>query len=213
MPPMTSHLIALLAAIALAGCQARTDSTATVATDNSAAERAQAAPASNGARERAVGELRGVGEVTAVEDGGYPMYVVTIVFQPGQPGLDLTANAEDLGLGGGGLEALKGKRVAVGYTREDEPDLRDIQLKGVSVLGDEAPASVSGLLKISGRLSGAGEVSDGDLPDTVTVTPAAGKPMTFEAFVSEGMTKADGQQVTVLYDTRPVNRITSLKAN
>ena len=210
---MTSHLIALLAAIALAGCQARTVSTTPVTTDKSAAESVQTAPASNGARDLAVGERRGIGELTAVEDGGYPMYVVTIVFQPGQPGFELTANAEDLGLGAGGLEALKGKRVAVGYTREDEPDLRDIQLKGASVLGDEAPASVSGLLKISGRLSGAGEVSGGDLPDTVTVTPAGGKPMTFEAFVSEGMTRADGREVTVFYETRPRNRITSLKAN
>lgn len=211
--------IALLAAVALVGCQAKTSPAASPAATAApvkapaVAVAAAAAPAPNGTRDWTDDELHEIGQVTAVEDGGYPRYIVTIVFHPGQPGFDLNANAEALGLGSGGLEALKGKTVTVYYTSEDEPDLRDIRLKGASVLGDDAPESVAGLSKISGRLSGAGDVSGGDLPDTITVTTAGGKLMSFEAFISTGMTKADGQEVTVFYDTRPMNRITYLKAN
>lgn len=214
---MRTLLMAILATVAMAGCQGKAEEAPINAPpgQTSAApipETRDPAAAPDGTRSPTDDELHEIGEVTAVEDGGYPIYVVTIVFHAGQPGFDLTANAEALGLGGGGLEGLKGKMVTVYYTSADEPDLRDIRVKGASVLGADAPTSVAGLSMISGLLSGADAVTESDLPDEIKVTPPDGKPVIFETYVTPQMVTVNGRQVTIFYDTRFRNRITYLKA-
>jgi hypothetical protein len=200
---------ALLAAAALVGCGPAPEPKQAVAIDANQAI-AAAAPSPAEPAPAPADELADTAEVVSVEAGTYPMYALGLkLFSEPRPTLTLNADAEALGLGAQGIEALRGRTVAVRYTIRLEPDLRDLQLKGVSLLGADAPRSLAGLARIDGLLSGA-ETESGDLPSKITNTPARGAPVSFDYFVTAKETAANGQPVTGYYGQRPANRILSL---
>ena len=154
--------------------------------------------------------LGGMGTVIDVVDGGYPFFTVTIRFGAGKP-VEMLAQAEGLGVGGE-LANFKGKRVTAAYVVKDEPDLMEMQLSGRSLMGEAAPKKADpSWRKITGVLSGAAEVTGGDLPDDITVTPGNGPKMTFEYYVDEAMTKGEGKTVTAWYGLRRMTRLTQIK--
>ncbi len=160
-------------------------------------------------REPTGDELHEIGWVTAIEDNGYPYYTVSIQFHQGQDSFPLSANAEELGLGGE-IANLQGHRVVVYYVSGDENSLMDIRAGGQSLLGDAAPARQSSWSSITGSLSGADDVS-GDEPGRITIISEAGESQSFDFFVTPEMVDANGGEVTAYYESGAYNRITYLR--
>lgn len=155
-------------------------------------------------------ELADSAEVISIQDGTYPMYGLTLkLFSEPRATITLDANAEALGLGADGIKALKGLTVAVRYTVRPEPDLRDLHFRGASLFGPDAPKPGPGLTRIEGVLSGA-QAESGDLPSKITITPAAGPPVSFDFYVTAAHIAANGQTVVGDYGMKPANRIISI---
>ena len=110
------------------------------------------------------------------------------------------------------LATLTDQWATIYYTANIENFLYDLQYKGESVFGEYAPEKTDpSWKKITGILSGAAEVTAGDLPDTVTVTDTNGNAMEFGLFIDAETVKANGKEVTAFYEVRGVNTITHIQ--
>lgn len=158
-------------------------------------------------------EIREFGIVQGVEDSGYPRYIVTIEFPERNMSADFNLNVEAGVIDIQRLNDMVGQYATVYYTTDDEADLRDMKFEDKSVFGDEVYGDPSEWKQITGMLSGAEEVTPGDLPGEVTVTAADGTSVSFEWFVNPEMVEVNGQLVTAFYTFRPKTAITYLKAS
>lgn len=140
-------------------------------------------------------ETRIVGEVTQVEDGGYPQYTVHVTPEGGEP-MQLYLNAEgEADLGGVEPGAFAGQTATIYFTTTPRLDLFDLRQGGQSVIGSQSePQGES----VTGVLSGVSEPS-GDLPSEITVTDADGRASVFEYYVTTDMAALEGQEVTAYY--------------
>uniref|UniRef100_UPI004049C99D hypothetical protein n=1 Tax=Fulvivirga sp. TaxID=1931237 RepID=UPI004049C99D len=156
-------------------------------------------------------EIQEYGLFIEVEDGGYPFYSVTVEFPEREMSASFTANQEKLGLAPGYLESLKDKYVTFYYTSALDNDLYEMVLDGKSVLGEDAIEISEDLKSVTGILSGADEVTGGDLPTEITINCENGERVNFELFVNPEMVPANGKSVTVYYGMRSRNEITFIK--
>ncbi len=163
-------------------------------------------------RPLAPGEQRITAKVVRVEDGAYPMFFVHVI-APGQSSeLPLDLNAEVADLGGKSPGDFDGKNATVTYVVESKPNLVDLRVADKTILGDAAPTvPLDGKSAVTGVLSGAGEISGGDLPGEITVTDAGGKATTFAYYVTPSMRPANGRQVTAYYTDDTRNRVTAMR--
>lgn len=159
-------------------------------------------------REPTDDEIREYGILTEIEDAPYPMFSIDVEFPEREMSQSFLFNVEESPLNMESLMALRGKYATFYYTSDEEPDIYDIHYECESLLGEDAIDITDADDEITGVLSGAESVSAGDLPDEITITSKDGKAMAFECFITEEMAAGNGEEVTVFFSKRYVNRIT-----
>jgi hypothetical protein len=115
----------------------------------------------------------------------------------------------------GGLEALVGKPVIAKVKVTEEVRALDVLVNGKSVLfADDMAKPVSkGVRKaMIGRLDGAAQTTQGDMPSLLTITGKDGPPLTFEYYVDDALVKVNGKEVTLAYEMQAVSTVVDLKA-
>jgi hypothetical protein len=154
--------------------------------------------------------IREYGKVVKLEDGAYPMYIVTIDFVERNFSVDFNLNLEEVNIDGETLNNLPGKYVTFDYTSELIADLNDIHFNGKSLYGKYAPEMDDTWNRFTGTLSGAESLS-GDLPNLVTITNNEGETKNFELYVDDTVMKANGKEVTAYHSERAVNTIVRIE--
>lgn len=152
-------------------------------------------------------QITETGLITAVEDGAYPMYSVTMEFPKAHLTQTFSLNVESPSVDTSALEKAVGQYVTFNYTSTLENDLLKMELNGKPILDGWKDAS---LKKVTGILSGADKITESDLPSLVTVTDQAGTQFHFDYYVPPEMLAANGKEVTAYYAISPKNRIVSI---
>lgn len=164
------------------------------------------------ARALAEGEMQVVGQVTQVEDGGYPRFTIHVQPAGGEP-IQLYLDAESgVDLGGRNAGDFVGGRATIYYITSEELDLLEVtNAAGASIMHEDGQAAPTHADTMTGTLSNA-QVTSGDLPDVVTITAAQGAAREFEYFVDDQFAAANGQQVTAYYHAGTREEITLMRA-
>ena len=155
--------------------------------------------------------LKEFGLLKSAEDSGYPFYTVEIEFPERKFSEIFTINLAELpDVDPGLLTGWVGKYVSFEYTSEIVNALLDIRQNGKSLLGVNPSELPKGLKKISGTLSGAENVTEGDLPSVLRIHDPEDQSIEFEFFITPELVEADGTLVVGYYDQRTNNRITAI---
>ena len=158
-------------------------------------------------------EAREMGLVKSVEDSGYPFVNLTIEFPERQFEETFLLNLEAVqGVDPAIVNSWRGKYVVFNYSSTLTNMLYDLRMEGASLMEMADSDLPEGVQKFSGVLSGAGEITAGDLPTVITVNDPHGERMDFECFVTEEITKAEGRLVEVFFEVRTQNDITAIAA-
>ena len=165
-------------------------------------------------KEAPAATAQGAGSVTgvvqAVDDAGYPMFLVKV---KGADGVEksLLLNAEDADLGGAQPGDFTGKTATVAYVTEPKPNLVGLELDGKSLL--PSPPGVLGgdVQTVTGVLGGAAETTVSDLPGQITVGDPAAGGVAFDWYVTPDMASANGKTVTATYLVADETLITAMK--
>jgi hypothetical protein len=153
--------------------------------------------------------LKEFGLLKSVEDSGYPFYTLEIEFPERKFSEIFTLNLAELpDVDPGLLTGWVGQYVSFEYTSEIVNALLDIRQNGKSLLGVNPSDLPKGLKKISGTLSGASNVTEGDLPSVLRIHDPEDQSIEFEFFITPELVEADGSLVVGYYDQRTNNRIT-----
>lgn len=201
----------------LVGCQSEVKESATEKTEteemSSAANQGNTETAYAEEREPTDDEIREFGRIMAIEDGPYPMFVITVEFPERKMKADFNLNIESISLTMSRLQKLKGKYATIYYLSEMKQDLYDIHRNGVSLMGEYAPEIDPSWKTITGTLIRASAETDGDLPDVVSVKDKIGNKTSFEFFITAEMVAANEKEVTAFYSEEYVETITYLRAS
>lgn len=155
--------------------------------------------------------LKEFGLLKSAEDSGYPFYTVEIEFPERKFSEIFTINLAELpDVDPGLLTGWVGKYVSFEYTSEIVNALLDIRQNGKSLLGVNPSELPKGLKKISGTLSGAANVTEGDLPSVLRIHDPEDQSIEFEFFITPELVEADDTLVVGYYDQRTNNRITAI---
>lgn len=157
-------------------------------------------------------EIREMGVLKQVEDSGYPMAYLVIEFPERKTSEYFDINLEEVK--SYNINQLRdgiGKYVSFLYTSELKNTLLDLRVKGKSIVSEEKIELSPETHKIVGVLSGADEVTPGDLPGNVTITTKDNTAFTFEFFVTQEMVEVNGKQVVGYYEERGQNKIATIK--
>lgn len=170
-------------------------------------------PASTEKQELNEGDaLREFGLLKSADDSGYPFYTVEIEFPERKFSEVFTLNLEEIpDVDPGILAGWVGKYVSFEYTSEVINALLDVRQNGKSLLGVKPSELPKGLKKISGTLSGATNVTEGDLPSLLRIHDPEDQSLEFEFFITPELVEAEGTLVVGFYDQRTNNRITTIK--
>ena len=156
--------------------------------------------------------LREFGLLKSADDSGYPFYTVEIEFPERKFSEVFTLNLEEIpDVDPGILAGWVGKYVSFEYTSEVINALLDVRQNGKSLLGVKPSELPKGLKKISGTLSGATNVTEGDLPSLLRIHDPEDQSLEFEFFITPELVEAEGTLVVGFYDQRTNNRITTIK--
>ena len=156
--------------------------------------------------------LKEFGLLKSADDSGYPFYTVEIEFPERKFSEVFTLNLEEIpDVDPGILAGWVGKYVSFEYTSEVINALLDVRQNGKSLLGVKPSELPKGLKKISGTLSGATNVTEGDLPSLLRIHDPENQSMEFEFFITPELVEAEGTLVVGFYDQRTNNRITTIK--
>lgn len=172
-----------------------------------------AAPTASSAAGAASSErLTELGRVTAVEDGGYPFFVLRIEFpERGFEEQFLLDAATVPGADPASLAGLQGRYARFEYTSELRPTLLELRLEGRSLTGAEHSGPPAGARRQVGVLGGASEPTAGDRPSRIRVHDPEGASIEFEYFVTPAIAAAEGSIVEAWFEERTVNRIVSIR--
>lgn len=170
-------------------------------------------PASTEKQELNEGDaLREFGLLKSADDSGYPFYTVEIEFPERKFSEVFTLNLEEIpDVDPDILAGWVGKYVSLEYTSEMINALLDVRQNGKSLLGVKPSELPKGLKKISGTLSGATNVTEGDLPSLLRIHDPEDQSLEFEFFITPELVEAEGTLVVGFYDQRTNNRITTIK--
>ena len=176
-------------------------------------EKQKQQPASTEKQEINEGDaLREFGLLKSADDSGYPFYTVEIEFPERKFSEVFTLNLEEIpDVDPGILAGWVGKYVSFEYTSEVINALLDVRQNGKSLLGVKPSELPKGLKKISGTLSGATNVTEGDLPSLLRIHDPEDQSLEFEFFITPELVEAEGTLVVGFYDQRTNNRITTIK--
>ena len=176
-------------------------------------EKQKQQPASTEKQEINEGDaLREFGLLKSADDSGYPFYTVEIEFPERKFSEVFTLNLEEIpDVDPGILAGWVGQYVSFEYTSEVINALLDVKQNGKSLLGIKPSELPKGLKKISGTLSGATNVTEGDLPSLLRIHDPEDQSLEFEFFITPELVEAEGTLVVGFYDQRTNNRITTIK--
>jgi hypothetical protein len=157
--------------------------------------------------------LKEFGLLKSAEDSGYPFYTVEIEFPERKFSEVFTLNIEEIpDVDPGILAGWVGQYVSFEYTSEVINALLDVRQNGKSILGVKPSELPKGLRKISGTLSGATNVTEGDLPSLLRIHDPEDQSLEFEFFITPELVEAEGSLVVGFYDQRTENKIISMKS-
>ncbi|MBT7828412.1 MAG: hypothetical protein HN600_17630 [Bacteroidetes bacterium] len=208
---MTKQLLSFItiALLLLSGCQNKdTTEESLIETEEVADENLM-----EKSQESADEEIQEYGLLKAIEDGVYPMFILTIEFPERNMTADFNLNIEEISLDHTSLYELKDKYVTLYYLSEMENMLAYIQYEGKSLLGEYAPEMDPEWKTISGVLSGAESETMSDLPDEIIVTTNEGEKISFKEYITPEIVAANGKEVDVFYTIRGTETITKLVAS
>jgi hypothetical protein len=156
--------------------------------------------------------LREFGLLKSAEDSGYPFYNVEIEFPERKFSEVFTLNIEEIpDVDPGILAGWVGQYISFEYTSEIINALLDVRQNGKSLLGVKPSELPKGLQKISGTLSSATNVTEGDLPSLLRIQDPEDQSLEFEFFITPELVEAEGTLVVGFYDQRTENKIVSMK--
>jgi hypothetical protein len=156
-------------------------------------------------------KIRTTGIIERIEDGGYPMFVITVHFPERNEQAEFTLNVEAMAMDVSVLTSLEGKYANIHYQSKLENALYDLRFQAASLFGAYAPETTDPAWKtISGTLQGAGTETQGDLPNEFSVVNEQGEAVVFEEFITSEIAAANGQPVTAFYAIRSRETITHL---
>jgi hypothetical protein len=156
-------------------------------------------------------QIREMGLLREVEDSGYPFVNLIIEFPERQFKENFLLNLEELeNMNPTIINQWVGQYVKFNYTSNVSNALLDIRLDGKSLLGMSDEDLTEGVQKITGVLSGATEVTSGDLPGTIYITDPHERSLEFSFFVTQEMTQAEGMIVEGFFEERAVNKIAAI---
>ena len=157
--------------------------------------------------------LREFGLLKSAEDSGYPFYTVDIEFPERKFSEVFTLNLEDIpDVDPGILAGWVGQYISFEYTSEVINALLDVRQNGKSLLGVKPSELPKRLKKIAGTLSGASNVTEGDLPSLLRIHDPEDQSLEFEFFITPELVEAEGTLVVGFYDQRTENKIISMKS-
>lgn len=166
---------------------------------------------SNQDREPTSNEIESYGLFSAIEDGPYPMFIVTVEYPEKQSQAYFNLNIEQLHEELGDLLAMKGNYKTFYYIDSSDNLLMDMVYDGKSLYGELDPQTDDNYKNITGILSGAETETMGDLPNTIYITDASGKKMAFKEFITPEIVAQNGKTVTAYYYMKYSQDITYLK--
>lgn len=139
------------------------------------------------------------GLVTRVEDGAYPMFTIHIRLDGHDNEMAFSLIAEGATIVGATIDQLENKPVNIEYVDVESWELMFIRpmllsLTDPNSLNDEERGDLWRV--VSGRLTGASEVSGGDLPDTVTIETNSGETVEFDHFIDSDLVQLNNQDVS-----------------
>jgi hypothetical protein len=156
-------------------------------------------------------QVRERGLIRQIEDSGYPFVNLTIEFPERQFEENFVLNLEEVeNVDQATINKWVGKYVTFNYTSNITNALLDVRMDGASLLGmsdEDLPEEVQ---KITGVLSGASEVTTGDLPVLIRITDPHERSLSFEFFVTEEMVNAEGMIVEGFFQERTSNTIMAI---
>ena len=156
--------------------------------------------------------LREFGLLKSAEDSGYPFFTVEIEFPERKFSEVFTLNIEEItDVDPGILAGWVGQYVSFEYTSEVINALLDVRQNGKSILGVKPSELPKGLQKISGTLSSATNVTEGDLPSLLRIHDPEDQSLEFEFFITPELVEAEGTLVVGFYDQRTENKIVFMK--
>jgi hypothetical protein len=156
--------------------------------------------------------LREFGLLKSAEDSGYPFYTVDIEFPERKFSEVFTLNLEEIpDVDPGILAGWVGQYISFEYTSKIINALLDVRQNGKSLLGVKPSELPKKLNKISGTLSGAMNVTEGDLPSLLRIHDPEDQSLEFEFFITPELVEAEGTMVVGFYDQRTENKIVSIK--
>jgi hypothetical protein len=157
--------------------------------------------------------LREFGLLKSAEDSGYPFYTVEMEFPERKFSEVFTLNLEEIpDVDPGILAAWVGQYISFEYTSKIINALLDVRQNGKSLLGVKPSELPKGLKKIAGTLSGASNVTEGDLPSLLRIHDPEDQSLEFEFFITPELVEAEGTLVVGFYDQRTENKIISMKS-
>ncbi|PLX10430.1 MAG: hypothetical protein C0598_10430 [Marinilabiliales bacterium] len=155
-------------------------------------------------------EIQEFGIITEIEDSAYPVFNITVEFPERQLQAGFYLNIEAINLQMDELYELLDKYATIFYTSDEDNDLTDMKLDGISLFGEYAPEEDYSSDNITGILSGAESVTMSDLPGKIYITDENNRIFEFEWYVDEMMVKANGKKVTAYYYSTYRNSITHI---
>lgn len=161
--------------------------------------------------DRALGEneLREYGRVLAIEDGVYPMFVVSVEFPEKGTFEEFNLNIEAVDVTVEELQEMNGRYVTLYYTSEIESYLHELTSEGKVIL--DSKAIDPGWKEVRGILEGADEETASDLPGSIAVLTDEGGRVEFPCYITPEMVEVNGAEVTAVYAERGVETITYLR--
>ncbi|GHA95019.1 hypothetical protein GCM10009069_17520 [Algimonas arctica] len=153
--------------------------------------------------------LTETGILTAVEDGPYPFYSITLEFPKREMRASFTLNVEAVAVDTNALYTHLNETISVNYTSDLVLNIVEVELESGFLYGTENREELRDYKSASGIMQEA-SVTMGDLPGTFYLEDAEDNRTYFEEFVTDELVAGNGRQVTVYYDERAMNNITSL---
>jgi|AntRauTorckE5430_2_1112549.scaffolds.fasta_scaffold05945_2 hypothetical protein len=151
--------------------------------------------------------LTGYGLIQAVEDGAYPMYIITVNFPKQKMIQTFNLNAEELEPRIEQLGSFVGKYASIKYTSTLDPYLIQIK-KGENMILGNTEIDPKWKL-VTGTLFGAAEITSSDLPSTIRVSNEE-ENVSFNYYVDDELVAVNNTEVTAYYILRPNHTITSI---
>ncbi|MDX2280705.1 MAG: hypothetical protein NW218_14035 [Saprospiraceae bacterium] len=153
------------------------------------------------------------GLLKSAEDSGYPLMTLQIEFPERNFSEYFTLNLEEVkSVKAQTLSNAIGKYVAFEYESEIRNALFDLYLGGTLLNeGDRPPVDPDAMHSVTGILSNAAEVTNGDLPGEIYITTEEEITVKIPYFITPEIVAANGKVVRATYEQFTSNKITALK--